>query len=165
MKDVHLDEKVKPTPFDHWEEEDQAEDLKYRNMRPSQILKSVMVEDGEQAFLERDLAAIPDQDLAKQSAQMADITYPLRVMPRVGRNSFWDDEEPDPDLITGDEGDEFKEDDMTEMAHAKLDEIREQRNYARIAIWEMPLLASASAQHALKSEFGAPNNVRLELTN
>lgn len=30
------------------------------------------------------------------------------------------------------------------MAHGKLEEVREMRHYARLAVWEMPLLASES---------------------
>lgn len=54
--------------------------------------------------------------------------------------SFWFDEE-DPETNTN-EHDEFKEDDITSMAHGKLDEVREMRHYARLAAWEMPLLSS-----------------------
>lgn len=56
------------------------------------------------------------------------------------KSSFWFDEE-DPETNT-EEHDEFDEDDITSMAHGKLDEIRDMRHYARLAIWEMPLLAS-----------------------
>ncbi|KAL7801203.1 mitochondrial ribosomal subunit domain-containing protein [Trichoderma afarasin] len=55
------------------------------------------------------------------------------------KSSFWFDEE-DPETNT-EEHDEFDEDDITSMAHGKLDEIRDMRHYARLAIWEMPLLA------------------------
>jgi len=36
---------------------------------------------------------------------------------------------------------EFEEDDVTSIAHAELEQHRELREYARIAAWEMPLLA------------------------
>ena len=57
--------------------------------------------------------------------------------------SPWNDEEADEDYLT-EEGAEkdFAGEDMTSMAHGKLEEIREQRHYARITAWEMPLLAS-----------------------
>ncbi|CAM1500908.1 Fc.00g100700.m01.CDS01 [Cosmosporella sp. VM-42] len=58
---------------------------------------------------------------------------------RPNKQSFWFDDE-DPDTNT-EELEEFDEDDITSMAHGKLDEIREMRNYARLAVWEMPLLA------------------------
>ncbi|KAI1473491.1 hypothetical protein K445DRAFT_316801 [Daldinia sp. EC12] len=58
------------------------------------------------------------------------------------RKSFWHDEEEDTDLITDERNeDEFEEDDIMSLAHGKLEEYREQREYARIAAWEMPLLS------------------------
>ncbi|GKT50955.1 37S ribosomal protein S24, mitochondrial [Colletotrichum spaethianum] len=59
---------------------------------------------------------------------------------RPNRTSFWYDED-DPTAPTEDMADEFDEDDMTPMAHGKLDEIREHRHYHRIMAWEMPLLS------------------------
>lgn len=61
---------------------------------------------------------------------------------RVNKQSFWFDED-DPKAETENVMDEFDEDDMTPMAHGKLDEIREYRHYHRIMAWEMPLLSSA----------------------
>ncbi|KAI1502856.1 mitochondrial ribosomal subunit protein-domain-containing protein [Biscogniauxia marginata] len=56
--------------------------------------------------------------------------------------SFWNDEEEDPDMITDElNEDEFDEDDIMSMAHGKLEEFREYREYARIAAWEIPLLS------------------------
>jgi small subunit ribosomal protein S35 len=65
--------------------------------------------------------------------------------PKVNRRSFWFDDD-DPESFTEGVSDEFKEDDITSMAHGKLDEIREYRHYARIAAWEMPLLSSKEYQ-------------------
>lgn len=65
------------------------------------------------------------------------------VRPRAAK--FWNEDETDPDLITEEVGeDEFEEDDILSMAHGKLEEHRELREYARLAIWEMPLLSSKS---------------------
>ena len=65
------------------------------------------------------------------------------AVPKPRKDTFWNEEESDRDLITDEVGeDDFDEDDMTAMAHAKLEEHREYRHYARVAIWEMPLLAS-----------------------
>ncbi|TDZ14364.1 37S ribosomal protein S24 [Colletotrichum orbiculare MAFF 240422] len=64
----------------------------------------------------------------------------VSAVPRGNRASFWYDED-DPTAPTDDVMDEFDEDDMTPMAHAKLDEIREHRHYNRIIAWEMPLLS------------------------
>ncbi|OTB09058.1 hypothetical protein M426DRAFT_316351 [Hypoxylon sp. CI-4A] len=63
--------------------------------------------------------------------------------PRVQQSrSFWHEDEDDPDLITDErDEDEFDEDDIMSMAHGKLEEFREYREYARIAAWEMPLLS------------------------
>ncbi|KAI0108306.1 mitochondrial ribosomal protein [Daldinia grandis] len=62
-------------------------------------------------------------------------------VPRL-RSTFWHDEEEDTDLITDERNeDEFNEDDIMSIAHGKLEEYREQREYARIAAWEMPLLS------------------------
>lgn len=59
------------------------------------------------------------------------------------KETFWGDEEEDPDYMTeaADEED-FSEDDIMSMAHGKLEEHREYREYARIAAWQMPLLSS-----------------------
>ncbi|KAM5352348.1 hypothetical protein ACJ41O_005071 [Fusarium nematophilum] len=58
---------------------------------------------------------------------------------RPNKQSFWFDDE-DPETNT-EELEEFDEDDITSMAHGKLDEIREMRQYARLAVWELPLLS------------------------
>lgn len=55
------------------------------------------------------------------------------------KESFWFDEE-DPETNT-EELDEFDENDITSMAHGKLDQMREMRQYARLAVWELPLLS------------------------
>ena len=62
------------------------------------------------------------------------------IEPRQDPKSFFFDET-DPDQDSQD-FDEFEEDDMTEMAHAKLHEVQEMRHYQRLAIWELPLLSS-----------------------
>ncbi|KAK0615018.1 mitochondrial ribosomal subunit protein-domain-containing protein, partial [Bombardia bombarda] len=60
----------------------------------------------------------------------------------VKKDAFWNDEETDTDIITDEVGeDDFEEDDILSMAHGKLEEHREFREYARIAVWEMPLLS------------------------
>ncbi|KAK2040235.1 mitochondrial ribosomal protein [Colletotrichum somersetense] len=64
----------------------------------------------------------------------------LTTEPRPNKASFWYDED-DPRAPVEDAADEFDEDDMTPMAHGKLDEIREHRHYHRIMAWEMPLLS------------------------
>ncbi|KAI0811476.1 mitochondrial ribosomal subunit protein-domain-containing protein [Xylaria sp. FL0064] len=55
---------------------------------------------------------------------------------------FWGDEESDSDLMMDEAGaDKFDEDDIMAMAHGKLEEYREYREYARVAAWQMPLLS------------------------
>lgn len=67
----------------------------------------------------------------------------LRRPVRAKKQSFWNTEEVDSDLITDEIGeDDFEEDDIMAMGHAKLEEHREFREYARVAVWEMPLLSS-----------------------
>ncbi|KAK0616254.1 mitochondrial ribosomal subunit protein-domain-containing protein [Immersiella caudata] len=80
--------------------------------------------------------------LDKLTKEVIQGTAEIRRPVKVQRNSFWNTNEPDSDMITDEIGeDDFEEDDMTSMAHGKLEEHREYREYARIAIWEMPLLA------------------------
>jgi small subunit ribosomal protein S35 len=43
---------------------------------------------------------------------------------------------------------EFEEDDISSIAHGDLEQHRELREYARLAAWEMPLLASAYKKFA-----------------
>lgn len=55
---------------------------------------------------------------------------------------FWGDDEEDEDAMVEDMDDEFKDDDVTSMAHAELELHREIREYTRITAWEMPFLNS-----------------------
>ncbi|KAH8887752.1 mitochondrial ribosomal protein [Thozetella sp. PMI_491] len=67
---------------------------------------------------------------------------PLRRPVKPKKNSFWHEDEEDSDMITSEVGeDDFEEDDILGMAHGKLEELREYREYARLAVWELPLLA------------------------
>lgn len=79
------------------------------------------------------------------SQELHELMRPLREPAKVGNPArlFWNEDEDDPDLITDEVGeDDFEEDDIMAAAHPKLEEHREFREYARIAVWEMPLLAS-----------------------
>lgn len=67
----------------------------------------------------------------------------LEKTKKVGRDSVWIDTE-DPEGMFEIPSEPWDENDMPDMAHAKLDEVREMRQYARLAVWEMPLLASES---------------------
>jgi small subunit ribosomal protein S35 len=75
-------------------------------------------------------------------ADLAPLKRPVKPRP----NTFWHEEETDNDLITDEVGeDDFEEDDILSLGHGKLEEHREYREYARIAVWEMPLLSSEMA--------------------
>jgi small subunit ribosomal protein S35 len=81
--------------------------------------------------------------LDKLTKEVIQETAEIRRPVRITKTMFWNTNEPESDMVTDEIGeDEFEEDDMTSMAHGKLEEHREYREYARIAIWEMPLLAS-----------------------
>lgn len=95
--------------------------------------------EGEAFSLNRFLES-EEPELRKQMPFDAEEKF-ATLPPRPNKRSFWYDED-DPETITEDVGDEFDENDITSMAHGKLDEIREHRHYARVAVWEMPLLAS-----------------------
>lgn len=119
-------------------------DRRYRDMKPSDIAKDLVSDDERSllADLTSDLAGIGDIEIRKGQDVARDQSRPLRALLKPKNDAFWDEDEEDPDLITNDDSDEFDENDMTDIAHAKLEEHREQRAYARIAIWEMPLLSS-----------------------
>lgn len=91
---------------------------------------------------------LPIEEKNKLTQNVKDIREgidPLRKTQRAIRGSFWNEEERDSEMITNEFGeDDFEEDDITGMGHAKLEEHREMREYARIAVWEMPLLSSES---------------------
>lgn len=133
----------KPSPFDHWGQEDLEEDQKYRNMNPSDIAKDIFSDEERDLFgdLASELASLDDNGIRKEQEAARELSRPLRAIVKIRRDAFWDEDEDDKDLISNDDSDEFDENDMTDIAHAKLEEHREQRAYARLAIWEMPLLS------------------------
>ena len=66
-----------------------------------------------------------------------------KVRTRAKDLGFWaEDEGDDEDALVEDEDEEFKNDDITSMAHADLELHREIRAYTRLAAWEMPFLSS-----------------------
>ncbi|OAA53386.1 37S ribosomal protein [Niveomyces insectorum RCEF 264] len=89
-------------------------------------------------------AAATPQDLDREMRMLMDVRQAFSTTRRGKRKKrldFYNDFEADPEMITREQDeDEFKGDDITSMAHGKLDEHRERRHYARIAAWEMPLL-------------------------
>lgn len=86
------------------------------------------------------------QRLEERTQNITNLSAELRRPAMAKKHSFWHDGETDTDLITDEIGeDDFEEDDMMAMGHAKLEEHREFREYARLAVWEMPLLSSKPA--------------------
>jgi small subunit ribosomal protein S35 len=64
------------------------------------------------------------------------------------RQDFWNDEELEEEEITdGMDEDVGENNEITSMAHHELEEHRERRQYARYAVWEMPLLARELSLH------------------
>lgn len=80
-----------------------------------------------------------NRELNQEERTFLDDIGKVDIGEKPNEESFWHDDE-DPDTNTDE--DVFDEDDITSMAHGKLDEIREMRHYARLAVWEMPLLSS-----------------------
>ncbi|KAK0708384.1 mitochondrial ribosomal subunit protein-domain-containing protein [Lasiosphaeris hirsuta] len=144
------------TPI-RWADKDNAEDevdeeqIKPYNdlgeaLRDFQRDRSLTEEDRKGAA--RDLRAWEALTLAERDAITTRIksikaaTAPLKRPATKKKNSFWNEEEHDTDLITNEVGeDDFEEDDIVSLAHGKLEEHREHREYARLAVWEMPLLS------------------------
>lgn len=85
------------------------------------------------------------QDIIEGERALADMYNSLsqaRRPDRKLRDMFWNEEEEEPEMVIqeGPEDDDIG-DEMTSMAHGKLEEIRDQRHLARVIAWEMPLLA------------------------
>ena len=129
-------------------------DSQYAN--PGEFLKSILddntISPQERAMATRMLADWRDvpADTKKEFDSLNNEVFtemsPLRRVIIPKKESFWNAEETDTDLITDELGeDDFEEDDMMALGHAKLEEHREFREYARLAVWEMPLLSSKPA--------------------
>ncbi|KAI6356709.1 hypothetical protein MCOR25_007881 [Pyricularia grisea] len=86
--------------------------------------------------------ALADSQLASlSSASNAADRIPKKY--KTGQHEFWNEGEDDPDYISEEVLDEeFNEDDILSGAHGKLEEHREMREYARLAIYDMPLLSN-----------------------
>lgn len=125
------------SPYQHLE--DAFKDMSPEELSELEGLIANEDETGAPMTLNRYLEQEEPELRAEQAIDTEMKTITRREKPN--RQSFWYDED-DPDTVTEDVGDEFDEDDITSMAHGKLDEVREYRHYARIAAWEMPLLSS-----------------------
>ncbi|KAI0134700.1 mitochondrial ribosomal subunit protein-domain-containing protein [Xylariales sp. AK1849] len=81
-------------------------------------------------------------ELEESMKAFDEVTSKINRPVRIHKRSFWGEDEEDPDLVSEDmDEDDFGEDDIMSMAHGKLEEHREYREYARIAAWQMPLLS------------------------
>lgn len=121
--------------------------LKRKELQPSDrpmletLLRELQDNPDKAEFYERKYRARRDWSRVPYHEGIAPLSRPVK--PKAKRASFWNKDEPDPDLVTPEIGeDEWEEDDMLSIAHDKLEEHREYRQYARITVWEMPLLAS-----------------------
>ncbi|KAK8056404.1 hypothetical protein PG993_001631 [Apiospora rasikravindrae] len=82
-------------------------------------------------------------DLEKEIDQLdVAISEATAVPKKMKKETFWGEDEEDPDMLVEDIDDEEPaDDDIMSMAHGKLEEFREYREYARVAAWQMPLLS------------------------
>jgi hypothetical protein len=64
--------------------------------------------------------------------------------PPFNPSSYWHDpeDEDEADRLNLEPDEDHDENDITSMAHGKLDEIRDMRQWTRVMAWEMPLLSS-----------------------
>ncbi|RCI08389.1 hypothetical protein L249_8851 [Ophiocordyceps polyrhachis-furcata BCC 54312] len=102
-----------------------------------------MMQEADQFSRDLDEAGSEERDLEEELRNIA-------LGPKPNKQSFWHDED-DPEMCTQ-EHDQFDEDDMTSMAHGKLDEVREMRHYARLIAWELPLLSKFAKPFTLPKE-------------
>lgn len=151
------------TPVRRADEEDEADDASEnvhevvkRYYSPGEVLKDMLreegISEGQKMIINKKLEEWNQLPVDKQK-EFEDLkrgivqsTAQIRFIQKPKKDSFWNSEEKDSDLITDEIGeDDFEEDDMLSIGHAKLEEHREAREYARIAVWEMPLLSSKEA--------------------
>ncbi|KAI1812932.1 mitochondrial ribosomal subunit protein-domain-containing protein [Poronia punctata] len=82
-----------------------------------------------------------EANLDKMYEKVLEANKPAKVNVR---NSFWFETEPDTSVFIREKEENSwgnPEEDITPLGHAKLEEFREYREYARIAAWQMPLLS------------------------
>ncbi|KAI0206739.1 mitochondrial ribosomal subunit protein-domain-containing protein [Astrocystis sublimbata] len=127
------------------EVEDIADDYEPISVEELQEAAEKMRNDSEYG----DARLLQDQMINSINNSVVDaIRVPKKRLPE-----FWFEDEADPDLLLDEADSEtFDEDDIMSMAHGKLEEYREFREYARIAAWQMPLLSK------LATPFVAPGS-------
>lgn len=148
IKEFNMQEEIRPSPFDAMADELEQLEADSRNLdfRKAVLKASEELTPEERAEFEKNREAILKDatSMDRANSRTRQSLAPLRNIVRPKKDSFWNDEEQDTDVVWDQESgeDTFNEDDITSMAHGKLEEHREHREYARIAIWEMPLLSS-----------------------
>lgn len=89
-------------------------------------------------------------DPVKRATALAELNKDVAEVERGGlrfedirdkRPGFWAEEEDDEFGLVEDADDEFREDEMTSMAHAEVELHRDIREWTRIAAWDMPFLS------------------------
>ncbi|EAS35196.1 37S ribosomal protein Rsm24 [Coccidioides immitis RS] len=85
-----------------------------------------------------------DRDVNEIERQM-----PLHFETPKTKIGFWGEDEEDEWSRTEDDDDDFKDDAITSMAHAELEQHRELREYARIIAWDMPSLSALAKPFSL----------------
>ena len=143
-----MTEQERPSPFDAMGEELEQLRAESRGMNFRKAVekasRNLSPEDQAEFESHRDEILGSSRDIDRLVPRLRQSLFDFRQPARVKRNSFWLESEQDTDILYNETGNEeaFNEDDITSMAHGKLEEHREHREYARIAIWEMPLLSS-----------------------
>ncbi|KAH7376216.1 37S ribosomal protein S24 [Plectosphaerella cucumerina] len=125
-----------------WEHiEDTFKDLSPEELKQLEQIVSKDEETGETMTFNEALAKDEaDRELHNVHDRREFTQFVRKMYPRLQREDRSYDPL-DPEAATRDPEETFNEDDITELAHSKLDELREGRHYARIAAWEMPLLS------------------------
>lgn len=137
-----MDDPMGQRPWEHIEDA-------FKDLTPEQLkqLEKLVGEDekGQNRTFNEAISQDEHDHELHSTADRRDLIAVLKANnPRVDRTDFGYDES-DPEAAAKDPEDSFNEDDITEQAHGKLDELREYRHYARIAAWEMPLLSSEAS--------------------
>ncbi|KFA66375.1 hypothetical protein S40285_01298 [Stachybotrys chlorohalonatus IBT 40285] len=86
---------------------------------------------------------------AEDRTMAEDLTKISNERPGSHASIYWDPDDPE---TVGEEHDEFKEDDITSIAHGKLSELRDMRHYDRLTVWEMPLLSKYAKPFTVPSD-------------
>ncbi|KAH6690499.1 37S ribosomal protein S24 [Plectosphaerella plurivora] len=133
------DDPMRQKIWDHIE--DTFKDLSPEELKQLEQIVGTDPKTGEPQTFNEALAKDDADPEIYNSGDRREMVELIREMnPRLNRqNPGYDPSDPDAAERLPEEC--FNEDDITEVAHSKLDELREGRHYARIAAWEMPLLS------------------------